>query len=150
MNREYPVDITTYHFPLQTPIQLRFSDLDPFQHVNNASQQQFLDVGKEAYLRQIYRDKGLFFANDITFILASYTVDFLSQITIDKNVAVCSSIYQVGNKSIRMIQKLIDADTNEIFTIGQSVMACVDLASRRPIPIPEEWRKLIEELEGKL
>ena len=147
MNREYPVDIHTYKFAIRTPIQLRFSDLDPYQHVNNASQQQLLDVGKEAYMHRIYKDKGLFFANNVTFILASYTVDFLSQITIDKQVEVQTSVYHVGNKSLRLIQKIVDANTGEIFTVGESVMACVDLTTRKPIPIPDEWRKRIEEIE---
>lgn len=148
MNREFPVDINTYRFALRTPIQLRFNDLDPYQHVNNASQQQLLDIGKEAYMHCIYKDKGLFFVNSITFILASYTVDFLSQITIDKQVEVHTSIYHVGNKSIRMIQKIVDTNTGEIFTVGNSVMACVDLSTRKPIPIPDEWRVRISTIEN--
>ena len=34
---------------LETPIQKRFSDVDPFQHVNNVSQQMYFDVGKMEY-----------------------------------------------------------------------------------------------------
>ena len=31
---------------LETSIQKRFSDVDPFQHVNNVSHQMYFDVGK--------------------------------------------------------------------------------------------------------
>ena len=34
---------------LETFIQKRFSDVDPFQHVNNVSQQMYFDVGKMEY-----------------------------------------------------------------------------------------------------
>ena len=34
---------------LKTAIQKRFSDIDPFQHVNNVSQQEYFDVGKVEY-----------------------------------------------------------------------------------------------------
>ena len=38
---------------LTTPIQKRFSDVDPFQHVNNVAQQMYFDVGKMAYYEKV-------------------------------------------------------------------------------------------------
>ena len=35
---------------LETPVQKRFSDLDPFRHVNNVAQQSYFDVGKTCLL----------------------------------------------------------------------------------------------------
>ena len=32
-----------------TPIQIRFSDIDPFHHVNNVAQQAYFDAGKTDY-----------------------------------------------------------------------------------------------------
>ncbi len=35
---------------IKTPIQIRFSDVDAFAHVNNVAQQMYFDLGKlEAY-----------------------------------------------------------------------------------------------------
>ena len=39
---------------LTTPIQKRFSDVDPFQHVNNVAQQMYFDVGKMAYYENYF------------------------------------------------------------------------------------------------
>ena len=44
---------------LETPIQKRFSDIDPFQHVNNVSQQMYFDVGKTEYYEKILGAKVL-------------------------------------------------------------------------------------------
>ena len=41
---------------LETEIQKRFSDVDPFQHVNNVSQQMYFDVGKMEYYEQVLGD----------------------------------------------------------------------------------------------
>ena len=44
---------------LETEIQKRFSDVDPFQHVNNVSQQMYFDVGKMEYYEQVLGDEVL-------------------------------------------------------------------------------------------
>ena len=44
---------------LETSIQKRFSDVDPFQHVNNVSQQMYFDVGKMEYYEKILASKPL-------------------------------------------------------------------------------------------
>ena len=44
---------------LETEIQKRFSDVDPFQHVNNVSQQMYFDVGKMEYYEQVLGDEML-------------------------------------------------------------------------------------------
>ena len=44
---------------LETSIQKRFSDVDPFQHVNNVSQQMYFDVGKMEYYEKILGDEVL-------------------------------------------------------------------------------------------
>ena len=38
---------------LETEIQKRFSDVDPFQHVNNVSQQMYFDVGKMEFYEKV-------------------------------------------------------------------------------------------------
>ena len=38
---------------LETAVQKRFSDIDPFQHVNNVSQQMYFDVGKLEYYQKV-------------------------------------------------------------------------------------------------
>lgn len=38
---------------IETAIQKRFCDIDPFQHVNNVAQQSYFDVGKVDYYERI-------------------------------------------------------------------------------------------------
>ena len=38
---------------LETAVQKRFSDIDPFQHVNNVSQQMYFDVGKSDFFDRL-------------------------------------------------------------------------------------------------
>ena len=38
---------------LETPVQQRFSDIDPFMHVNNVAQQAYFDVGKVDFYRKV-------------------------------------------------------------------------------------------------
>ena len=38
---------------IETPIQQRFTDNDPFLHVNNVAQQMYFDVGKTDYYNKV-------------------------------------------------------------------------------------------------
>jgi acyl-CoA thioesterase FadM len=42
---------------------------------------------------------------------------------------------------------LLDAESGEKFASGESVLVTYDYRSQTTIPIPESWRKVIEEFE---
>ncbi|MCQ2226647.1 MAG: thioesterase family protein [Bacteroidales bacterium] len=138
-------DITTHNFPEREIVQKRFNDLDGLRHVNNGVQQSYFDIGRANYLKRIYGEK--FYCNDRVLLVASYKTDFIAQIRLEDNVEVCTSVYHLGNKSLRMIQVIRGTEDGRIYTKSDSVMVAIETKEGKSIVIPEEWRKKIEEIE---
>lgn len=140
------VDPTTYNFKHCVEVQKRFDDLDPFAHINNCAQQAYFDIGRADYLGRL--QKGNFFLADKVFLVVSYKTDFVRQITFEVPLEVCTSVYHVGNKSIRIIQVLRNNQSGEIHTTCDSVMAAVDIKQQKSIEVPQIWRDAIATLEA--
>ncbi|MBP5366192.1 MAG: acyl-CoA thioesterase [Bacteroidales bacterium] len=147
MQPEFPVDINTHRFKAFIDIQIRFDDLDGFAHINNGVQQSYFDIGRANYLRAIYGDN--FYQLDKVLFIVSYKTDFLSQTTFTDSLEVGTSVYHIGDKSLKMIQILRSKIDGRICTVSDSTMVSVDARTRQSIPFPDEWRRVIERIEAQ-
>ena len=83
---------------LETPIQKRFSDIDPFQHVNNVSQQMYFDVGKMAYYDQVLGAEVLL--GDLRIVTVSTSTSYMGQVRMHDPVRITTTCERVGNKCV--------------------------------------------------
>ena len=114
--------------------------------MNNGVQQSYFDIGRANYLKRIYGEK--FYCNDRVLLVACYKTDFIAQIRLEDDVEVCTSVYHIGNKSLRMIQVIRGIEDGKIYTKSDSVMVAIETKEGKSIIIPEEWRNKIGEIEG--
>lgn len=136
-------DITYKH---TLPLQIRFNDVDKFGHVNNTVYFSFYDLGKTEYFASVCPNVN--WSKDAIMVV-HIEVDFLSQIFSSDNIAVQTTVSEIGNKSFRLAQRLIDTQSGDIKCICHSVMVTYDLHQHTSTPLTEEWIKAICEYEGK-
>lgn len=148
MKHTFPICPLTYPFCETTIIQKRFVDIDGFDHVNNAVQQSYFDIGRANYCNRIYADK--FYKAGQTLLVASTHTDFLCPITLTDEVEVRTAVVEIGEKSLTMFQALVDIERNSICTVSTSVMVAVDMAAKQSTAILPEWRKRISQIESCL
>jgi acyl-CoA thioester hydrolase len=55
---------------------------------------------------------------------------------------------KIGDKSIRTEQCAMHAETGEVKASGTVILVTFDYAAKKPIPVPEEWRRKISEFEN--
>lgn len=122
---------------LETDIQKRFSDVDPFQHVNNVSQQMYFDVGKVAYYEKILGDEVLL--GQLRIITVSTTTSYMGQIRLHDKVRVTTTCERIGNKSLTLYQQLKVGD--RVCSESRSVMVAFDFARQQSMPVPDAWRQ---------
>lgn len=122
---------------LETDIQKRFSDVDPFQHVNNVSQQMYFDVGKVAYYEKILGDEVLL--GQLRIITVSTTTSYMGQIRLHDKVRVTTTCEKIGNKSLTLYQQLKVGD--QVRSESRSVMVAFDFAQQQSMPVPQTWRE---------
>jgi acyl-CoA thioester hydrolase len=79
-----------------TPIQIRFNDVDGFEHVNNTIIQEYFDIGRVHYLREAFG--GELWKNDKVVLIVSIKTDFFKQTLPDDQVRVLTRVYHLGRE----------------------------------------------------
>ena len=123
---------------LETPIQIRFSDIDPFQHVNNVAQQMYFDLGKTEYYRLVLGGIEAL-VGKLRIVTASTATSYLGQVRMNDTVRVTTTCERVGNKSLTLFQQLKVGD--EVRSESRSVMVAFDFETQRSEPVPDAWRE---------
>lgn len=121
----------------ETPVQVRFRDLDALGHVNNAVYATYLEAARVRYFREEY---GLGF-RDLGFVVARLELDYRAPITDTDEVVVSIGVADVGETSFTLAYEIRDDDT--VAATAETVIVCLDDGGS-PSPIPEEWRSKLE------
>lgn len=134
-----------FHF--HHPIEVRYGDLDPQGHVNNAKFMTYMEQARVHYIKRL----GLWDASsflEIGFILAEARVTFLSPVLFTHQVQVGVRVSRLGNKSLDMEYRLEDAQTGQELATGSSVQVAYDYRQNQTIPLPDRWRQAIRDFEN--
>ena len=122
---------------LTTSIQKRFSDIDPFQHVNNVAQQMYFDVGKMEYYEKVLGADALL--GDLRIVTVSTSTSYLGQVRMGDPVRVTTTCERIGTKSLTLFQQMLVGE--EVRSESRSVMVVFDFPNQCSRPVPDEWRR---------
>lgn len=128
------------------PIEVRYGDLDPQGHVNNARFLTYLEQARVNYVRNLGLWRGDSFL-EIGFILADMHIKFRAPILFTQNIKVGACVARLGNKSLDMHYQILDADSEKVLATATSVLVTYDYHSGQTIPIPDHWRQAISQFE---
>ena len=121
-----------------TNIQIRFNDIDQMGHVNNAVIMEYLDLGKDAF----FSSHGLSpTKSDFTVMVVHYDVDFRAQIHYHDRIHVETEIEKIGNKSVTVLQRVVNTETNTLCVECRTVMAGYRRSTTSSEVIPPEVRE---------
>jgi Predicted thioesterase len=129
-----------------TPIQLRFNDFDALGHVNNSVYFSFYDLGKTSYFDEVL--PGMSLSKEVGVVIGHIEVSFLMSVYPGENVAVETAVVEIGNKSFKILQKLIDLDTKDVKSVCNTVMVCYDAKTKTTHTISDTWRKAMADFES--
>ncbi len=125
---------------LRTEIQVRYGDLDTLGHVNNAVYLTYFELGRVLYFRKYL---PAFDARNVRFVIARAEVDFRKSITMEDNIFLETSLDSVGNTSFTFLHRITNRDGSVIYAEGKIVAVSID-ENRKPTPVPDELRKLMD------
>jgi acyl-CoA thioester hydrolase len=133
-------------FRFYHPIEVRYGDLDPQGHLNNAKYMTYMEQARIHYVKHLgLWDGGSFLS--IGFILAEAQITFKASVTFGQAVQVGVRVTRLGNKSLDMVYRMEDAQTGKELASGSSVLVTYDYQSGKTMPIPARWRVIIAEFE---
>ena len=127
----------------RTPIHVRWSELDPYHHVNHAAYLTYLEHARIAALEDIgwgmdvLRDRGF------QVVVVRIDVRFRSPATAGDDLIVESSVVEIRAASSRWAQRIL-LDDNVI--LEAEITAAATTHEGRPTRAPAELNEALEEL----
>jgi acyl-CoA thioester hydrolase len=116
--------------------QVRFRDLDPMGHVNNAVFLTYLEQARIAFFEQHGLSVGL---DDMNLIVARVEIDFRAPVGLGREVEVAVRATRFGTKSFDFEYELtVDGAT---VAEARSVQVAYDYGRREPVALPDDWRE---------
>lgn len=130
------------------PIEVRYGDLDPQGHLNNAKYLTYFETARIHYFVQL----GLFTPGhsfmDIGVIMADARITFHAPVQYGMPVKVGVHISKLGNKSMTVEQNIVHAKTGEVLASGQVILVAFDYHTNKSMPVPDVMREKIATFEG--
>jgi len=132
-------------FYFYQPIIVRYRDLDPQGHVNNAVYLTYLESARTAYYQAVgFWHPGAFPRTGM--VVAHNHIDYLAPIFLGESVRVGLRTDEMGQKSLRMTFQIEKGD-GTVAARGQSVMVAFDNSTDSTILIPADWREKITKFD---
>jgi len=136
------------HFKFFHPVEVRYGDLDPQGHVNNAKHLTYFEQARIAYMIEL----GLFKKDqsfmEIGVILADIHITYREPIYFGQKIKVGVRAAKLGNKSMTWEQNITDAETGNELAKGEVILVTYDYHAEKTISIPHEWREKIKKYEA--
>jgi len=129
-------------YPHVHPITTRWSDNDVYGHVNNVVYYSWFDTAVNAYL--IERQALDIHAGDVIGLVVETGCRYARPLAFPQAVEAGIRVARLGTSSVRYEIGLFAAGDTEAAAEGFFVHVYVDRATRRPTPLPDKLRAVLE------
>lgn len=129
-------------FSYVTEVDVRFRDIDPMDHVNNAVYVTYIEQARAEYYEDVV---GLTLGEADT-VLAHLEVDYERPIELGDTVEVRMRTDELGTSSIPMSYEL--RVEGAVVATAHTVQVTFDRETGEAEPVPEAWRERIEAFES--
>ena len=121
---------------------MRFRDLDPMGHVNNAVYLSYCEYARtQFYMKHAFKRS----LHDIDFILAHVDIDYIAAAEWGDEVVVSVWPSKIGESSFTLSYEVRDKKSDRLLAKSSSVQVSYDYDKKKTKPIPADFRKMLEE-----
>lgn len=120
----------------ETPIDIRFNDIDLIGHVNNATFLTYFEEARWKFFAEIFGKENL---TKLNFIIASINIDYESPIFPLDEPVVKMWVSDIGRTSFKFNYRIISKDGSKLFASGNSTQVFYDYSENKPIKVPAEF-----------
>jgi acyl-CoA thioester hydrolase len=140
LNQTQHMEVLKDKFLFSIPIQIRFSDIDGYLHVNNGVYFSYFEHARAAFLDQVCAWDVL----AVGAVVGRIEIDYLRSIHLEDKVEAFVRCSRIGNSSFDLEQILVGKDkqgSEVIFAKCRCVMISVDMKTMKPVAVPQEYRE---------
>ncbi len=126
--------------PHSKRIEIRWRDVDAYQHVNNAVYATYLEECRDEWVERALGKDG----DSWDFVLARVAIDFRRELRLeDEEIVVSCALERIGNSSITLREQIRTRD-GELAAEAEAVLVARDRELGRSRPLTESERQAFE------
>ena len=119
-------------YPHKITDNIRFGDLDPQGHVNQAVFLTYFETGRVA----MFRDKDLGIGvPGLTFVMVRMEVDYVKELHWPGSIDIGTGVAEFGRSSFKVSQAIFRDGV--CAAIGKATLVCMDVKTRKATPLPD-------------
>jgi acyl-CoA thioester hydrolase len=125
-------------FPMRTSEKLRFADTDRLGHITNTV---FAVCCQNARMELLCDPRRVPIPRNTHFVIAKLMLEFQAEMHWPGTVEIGTRVERVGRSSVTLAQALFV--NQACVAIADSVVALMEMTTRRPAPLPEETKEAL-------
>ncbi len=133
-------------FKHEVPVQIRFSDVDQYGHMNNSVYFSLYDFAKTSYFRDVF---GQDECKKFNVVVVNINADFLAPVFFSDDLIIETTVIHLGHKSFTMLQRAFNKASDVLKCQCRTVLVGYDILTKEPVEIPLAYKQAICDYEGK-
>lgn len=133
-------------FKHEVPVQIRFSDVDQYGHMNNSVYFSLYDFAKTSYFRDVF---GQDECKKFNVVVVNINADFLAPVFFSDDLIIETTVIHLGHKSFTMLQRASNKASGVLKCQCRTVLVGYDILTKEPVEIPLAYKQAICDYEGK-
>ena len=139
-------------FEFETTVPVRYTDVDTYGHVNNATYATYLEEARIDYLEEVLGDEARSLAaesadgNGVGIVVANLELQYRHSVGLVDSVTVGVRVPRLGDSSFP-IEYEVRSD-GDVAAEGTTTMVAYDREEATSRPIPDSWRERLRSFEG--
>lgn len=143
------IDELTREYPVVIQMEVRWGDMDAFNHVNNVSYLRYFESGRIAYFEAL--DLGDFFGTKgVGPILAETSCRYKFPLTYPDRISVGTRSNNLGTDRFDQQYIVVSHRYGRVAATGDGTIVTFDYTANNKSPIPDEVRERLEALENSV
>ncbi len=140
-------DLQRQNYRHRLPVQLRFSDVDQFGHVNNSVMFSIYDMAKTEYFKVVLRE---LLNEDTLAVVVNINADFIHPVFYGDHIEILTAVVKIGTKSITVSQQAVNTKTGSVVSTCRTVLVAFSALRNDSIPVPDEIRQRFTQYEDNI
>lgn len=124
-------------------LQVRFRDLDAYNHVNNAVYLTYFEEARIAFITAIGM-RGLFSPERST-VIAHAEIDYRAPAQLGDRLDIAVRTGEIRNTSYELHYRITRQTDGALIATGKTVQVCFNFVLNAPTRLPEAWRALLRD-----
>ena len=131
---------------LESFYSIRFSDCDPFRHLNNARYIDYFMNAREDHLRDHYQlDLADFYKKGLGWVVTQHDIRYLRPASHNETVSIRTGLLEAGPEHLLVEMIMLDEKGSQLKAILHSHFVPVNLVNGRKEPHSEEFMAFLED-----